>query len=39
MRYRVIERRTDDGDVRLHALNLVCIFNPRKLREGDRTNV
>jgi hypothetical protein len=39
MRYGVIKGCADDGDVSLHSLDLVRIFHPRELREGDRTNV
>jgi hypothetical protein len=39
MRYSVIKGRADDGDICLHALDLVRIFHPRELREGDWTNV
>jgi hypothetical protein len=31
MRDGVIKGCTDDGDICLHALDLVRIFNPRKL--------
>lgn len=39
MRDGVIKGCTDDGDICLHALDLVRIFHPRELREGDWTNV
>ena len=39
MRYGVIKGCTDDSDICPHALDLVRIFHPRELREGDRTNV
>ena len=39
MRYSVVEWRSDNGDIRLHALDLTRILNPWELREGDWTNV
>jgi hypothetical protein len=31
MRYSIIKGCTDDGDICLHALDLVRIFHPREL--------
>jgi hypothetical protein len=39
MRYGVIKRCADDRNIRLYALDLARILNPRELCEGDWANV